>query len=52
MIWENKIGEWWFDEFVREWLLIYYWPYFLAGNIDDWINLGITLNGIKPMCKA
>ena len=49
----NKTGEWWFDEYVRQWLMWYYWPYWLAGNIDELISSGITLNGIRPanLCK-
>ena len=44
---------WWYDEFVREWITLYYWPYFVAGNIDDWMSMGITLNGVKSssICK-
>ncbi len=26
---------WWFDEFVRQWITLYYWPYFVAGIADD-----------------
>lgn len=39
------------DNFVRLWLISYYWPYFVAGNIDDWMKMGITLNGLRPMCS-
>ena len=38
------------DNFVRLWLVSYYWPYFVAGNIDDWMKMGVTLNGLRPMC--
>lgn len=50
----NPIAEWWFDEFVGQWLKLYYWPYWLAGNIDDIIGAGITLNGIRPanLCQT
>lgn len=44
---ENLYG-WWFDEFVRQWLKCYYWPYWLAGNMDDMMAAGITLNGVRP----
>ena len=49
----NDIMCWWYDEFVREWITLYYWPYFVAGNIDDWMSMGITLNGVKSssICK-
>ncbi len=23
------------DEYARLWILAYYWPYFLAGNLDN-----------------
>lgn len=26
---------WWFDELVRQWIIVYYWPYFVIGNIDN-----------------
>lgn len=36
------------DMYVLIWLKMYYWPYFVAGNVDDWCKMGITLNGIRP----
>jgi hypothetical protein len=39
-----------FDDFVRLWIVSYYWPYFVAGNIDEWQKMGVTLNGWRPMC--
>ena len=49
----NSITEWWFDEFVRQWVTLYYWPYWLVGNMDNIVGMGITLNGIRPpnICK-
>lgn len=38
------------DEFVRLWLVSYYWPYFVLGNLDDWMKMGVTLNGVRPLC--
>lgn len=38
------------DQYVRLFLISYFWPYFVAGNIDDWIKMGVTLNGARPMC--
>jgi hypothetical protein len=26
---------WFLDEYVRQMVLMYYWPYFLIGNGDD-----------------
>ena len=40
-----------FDEYVRLFLVNWYWPNFVMGNFDDWQKLGITLNGAKPLCK-
>lgn len=50
----NDIWFWWYDELVRQWLLMYYWPNFVIGNFDEWQKLGITLNGIRPvnLCKS
>ena len=45
----NNPFEWWLDEFVRQWIIMYYWPYWLAGNMDNIVEgAGITLNGICP----
>jgi hypothetical protein len=44
----ENIYKWWFDELVHQWLRAYYWHYWLAGNMDDIISAGITLNGIRP----
>jgi len=43
----NKI----FDAYMSLWVTAWFWPYFLMGNADSWQKLGITMNGIKPMCK-
>lgn len=42
------------DEFVRLWLLSYYWPYWLAGNYDNLMSMGVTLNGMRPvnLCQS
>ena len=40
---------WWYDEYVRLSLISWYWPNFVMGNFDDWVKLGITLNGIRPI---
>lgn len=48
----NDSWFWWYDEFIRQWIVLYYWPYFVAGNIDDWTKMGITLNGARPLCKG
>ena len=43
MFWMNQ----YFDEAVRLWIIMYYTPYYIAGNVDNWLNLGVTLNGVK-----
>ena len=39
---------WWFDEYVKLFLIGWYWPNFVMGNYDEWASMGITLNGIRP----
>jgi len=39
------------DVQVKYFLLFWYLPYFMMGDIDSWQKMGITMNGIKPMCK-
>lgn len=46
-----NLGEEVFDQWVRLMLIGYYLPYFIVGNADDWIKLGVTMNGVKPICK-
>ena len=50
----DKLMFWWYDESVRQFLLWYYWPNFVMGNADDWMKMGITLNGMRPvnLCKT
>ena len=45
----DDIWFWWYDELVRQWIIAYYWPYWLAGNLDDLMAAGVTLNGIRPV---
>jgi hypothetical protein len=39
------------DEMARIWITAYFWPYFIMGNMDNFKEIGITLNGIHPLCK-
>jgi len=40
------------DQYALLWIKMYYWPYFVAGNLDNWKDImGLSLNGIKPMCN-
>lgn len=43
----DDIYFWWWDESVRLFLISWYWPNFVAGNLDDWLSMGITLNGVR-----
>jgi len=38
---------WWFDQSVKMFLIGWYTPNFIIGNADEWIKLGVTLNGIR-----
>mgnify|MGYP000199758046 CR=1 FL=1 len=35
------------DEIARGWVLMYYWPYFIAGNADNFKKIGQLY---RPMC--
>ena len=48
-LWNDEIYFWWYDESIRLFLVSWYWPNFLIGNLDDWMSLGITLNGMRPV---
>ena len=40
------------DQYALLWIKMYYWPYFVAGNLDNWKDImGLSLNGINPMCN-
>lgn len=39
------------DAYAGMWVTAWFWPYFIMGNADAWQKLGITMNGVKPMCK-
>jgi hypothetical protein len=38
------------DAYVGLWVTSWFWPYFIMGNADSWQKLGITMNGVKPIC--
>lgn len=42
---------WWYDESIKLFLFAQFWPNFVIGNLDDWMKLGITMNGAKTLCK-
>ncbi len=39
------------DAYVGIWVTAWFWPYFVMGNADAWQKLGITMNGVKPICR-
>ena len=39
------------DAYVGVWVTAWFWPYFVMGTAGDWEKLGITMNGIKTICK-
>ncbi len=39
------------DAYMGLWVTAWFWPYFVIGNADTWQKLGITMNGIKPICN-
>lgn len=47
----DNVWGWWYDEFVRQWITLYYWPYWVVGNADNLMSAGVTLNGIRSICK-
>lgn len=46
----NNIIEFYIDEYVKYMLLIYFYPLYQLGQQDEWMKLGITLNGAKSIC--
>jgi len=39
------------DACVGLFITAWFWPYYVMGNLDAWQKLGITMNGIRPICK-
>jgi hypothetical protein len=48
---QNEISNRLFDAYVGYWTTAWFWPYFVMGNADAWQKMGITMNGIKPICN-
>lgn len=41
------------DQYALFWIKMYYWPYFMAGNMDNIKEImGMGPNGLKPMCRS
>lgn len=38
------------DELARQWIMLYYWPYFVIGNQDAWKDI-LTWNFPSTLCK-
>jgi hypothetical protein len=45
----DKLFDIWFDLTIKVFLGAWYMPSFLVADID---NVGITLNGMKSICKS
>jgi len=39
------------DAYVGMFVTAWFWPYFVIGNLESWQKLGITMNGLKPICS-
>ena len=39
------------DAYIGYWTTVWFSPYFIMGTAGDWEKLGITMNGIKPICN-
>lgn len=46
----EKLLGFYFDQIIICQLSLYFWPMYQLGMQDDWIKLGITLNGARPIC--
>jgi len=38
------------DQCIKFGLVMYFWPIYQLGLQDEWLKMGVTLNGIKPIC--
>jgi len=38
-----------YDQIIKNFITLWFWPYFVIGTIDEWTKLGITLNGVRPI---
>lgn len=47
----NDMWFYWYDEMIKLSLTCYFMPNFVIGNLDEWMKLGITMNGAKTLCK-
>ena len=45
----DEIAGYWFEQWMLFYLKLYFSKYWWAGNMDNIIGSGLTLNGIKPL---
>jgi len=45
----NKLIEFYFDQYILWSLMFYYYPLYQLGQQDEWTKMGITLNGARPI---
>jgi hypothetical protein len=48
---QNEIVNKLMDAYIGYWTTVWFSPYFIMGTAGDWEKLGITMNGIKPICN-
>ena len=45
---QEQIMDWWLDQAISTFLKTYYWPFFVAGNLDNWKEMLMP----KTICKG
>lgn len=45
----ENIMFWYYDMAVKNWMNLIFWPYQYMAMLDEWQQLGITLNGVRPI---
>lgn len=40
------------DQYPRFFLIMWYWPYFVIGNVDNWFNVPQEIFNLKNICKG
>lgn len=45
---QEDIAGWWIDQSINNFLKLYYWPFFVAGNLDNWKELFVP----RTICKG
>lgn len=48
----QKLLDLYIDQYVKLGLVFYFWPIYQLGLQDEWMKMGLTLNGAKPLCQS